>query len=234
MFQAGDYPLEFYSETFYMNNKAYNQVTLSTDERIFCLDSAEYICPSSKKSTGTINLGAPLLRWKNIYFSGVLNGTAADISQAYVDGDGTTSDKRLKEIQSNEILQKDLLLYDALAPVCYKYKNILPGHNYSRTHIGFLAQDIENQIKNFELSSEDCALVQARPLNEDDPQELKDICTDGYKYYLNYNELHGLHTLKNHQQDARLAELEAKNKELENTISNLKTQMELLRLAVGG
>ena len=55
-----------------------------------------------------------------------------------------------------------------------------------------------------------------------------------YRYSLRYGEFHGLHILKNHQQDTRLTELENKNKELENTISTLKTQVELLKLAIGG
>ena len=104
---------------------------------------------------------------------------------------------------------------------------------HSRTHVGFFAQDVKNIIEEVGLTSEECALVIADPLDDDSPQELKDLCTDGYKYYLNYNEFHGLHMLKNHQQDARITELESKNKQLENTISELRTQIELIKLAIG-
>lgn len=231
---GGNFLNDIYGNILILDVASDSLYSQKNDNDVLVIASLPGVIGPHPDRTGLTSLGAPAMRWNNIYFSGVLNGTAAEVTQAYVDGDGITSDKRLKEIQPNEILQKDLLLYDTLIPVCYKYKNISPDHNYSRTHIGFLAQDVENQIKNFELSSEDCALVQARPLNEDDSQELKDICTDGYKYYLNYNELHGLHTLKNHQQDNRLTALEEKNQELENTISNLKTQIELLKLAMGG
>ena len=55
-----------------------------------------------------------------------------------------------------------------------------------------------------------------------------------YTYGMRYGEFHGLHIMKNHQQDARLVALEEKNQQLENTISELKTQIELLKLAIGG
>ena len=67
-----------------------------------------------------------------------------------------------------------------------------------------------------------------------DIEVYKKVLLDGKKYSLRFGEFHGLHILKNHQQDARLTELENKNKELENTIATLKTQIELLKLAVGG
>ena len=109
-----------------------------------------------------------------------------------------TSDARLKEVQSEEILNKSFKIYDNLKPICYKYKNITEDDDYSRTHIGFLAQDIEQEVIKAGLTSEDCALIQKDPLSASADENIKKICSDGYRYYLNYNELHGLHTLKNH------------------------------------
>ena len=46
-------------------------------------------------------------------------------------------------------------------------------------------------------------------------------CEDSKKYYLNYNEFHGLHVLKNQEQDKRILELEQKVQYLENKILEL-------------
>lgn len=182
----------------------------------------------SKTSVSKVALGNPSKKWRAIYAKeGTVDNTQGT-------GVAITSDKRLKTIENSNILNANLEVYDSLEPVCYKYKNVIPEDNFSRTHVGFLAQDVAAKIEEVGLTNQDCALIQSSPIEEDAPQELKDICTDGYKHYLNYNELHGLHTLKNHQQDDRLAALEAKNKELENTISELKTQIELFKLAIGG
>lgn len=183
-------------------------------------------------STDTQYLGLNNARWGTIYAK---NGNfTGNVDASTYNGEtlGNLSDSRLKIVQSNNILEKDLLIYNQLQPVVYKYKDVLPTENHSRTHIGFLAQDVEILIDQNGLTSEDCALVQIENLEED--SGYRPVCQDGKKYYLNYNELHGLHTLKNHQQDARLAELENKNKDLENTIATLKTQIELLKLAIGG
>lgn len=192
-----------------------------------------YIIPNPNRKTNkaSTNLGFGSIEdfwWTNIYVKNVQGTSVQTETTALV------SDKRLKEVQSSNILQNSLKIYDNLEPVCYKYKNIIPENDFSRTHIGFLAQDAAELIERFNLTSEDCSFVQAEPLLEGTSDEIKNILTDGYRYYFNYNELHGLHTLKNHEQDARLTELETKNRELENIISNLKTQIELLKLAVGG
>lgn len=173
--------------------------------------------------TNTYYLGTSSYQW-----------LALHCQNYYKNGSSFSSDGRLKIIPDDfkSILEKSLQMYDSLNPICYIYKNILPEDSYKRTHIGFIAQEIENKIYENGLTNENCSLIQKLQLEDD--SAYRSICTDGYKYYVNYNELHGLHTLKNHQQDARLAELEAKNKELENTISELKTQIELFKLAIGG
>ena len=60
----------------------------------------------------------------------------------------TDSDIRLKSIQSNDILEKALKVYNCLTPIAYKYKNLQKTDHYKRTHIGFIAQDVEQQIFN--------------------------------------------------------------------------------------
>lgn len=164
----------------------------------------EIFRPLSHKTMG---LGTSSNQW------GSIHGT-----NYYKDGSAFTSDKRLKTIQPYEILEKDLMLYNLLTPVVYKYKNFNISDDYSRTHIGFFAQDVEQLIRQVGLSSEDCALIQALPVDDN-----LDIFTDGKKYYLNYNELHGLHVLKNHQQDTEIASLKEEIKQLKQKISKLES-----------
>lgn len=172
-----------------------------------------YILPGNdKEQTSCLyNIGSSRYPWSSITIKNSVS------SASYTDGEGLSSDKRLKEVQPQEILNKSLLIYDNLIPVSYKYKNIEKADDFSRTHIGFLAQDVEEEIEKQGLTSEDCALVQIRELDESTLG-----CPDGKKYYLNYNELHGLHTLKNQQQDARISELEDKVSNLENELAEIK------------
>lgn len=55
-------------------------------------------------------------------------------------------------------------------------------------------------------------------LDLDEPTEL---CPDGKRYYLNYNELHALHVAKNQEQDKRIDKLENKIKELEELLKGV-------------
>lgn len=130
----------------------------------------------------------------------------------------TNSDIRLKNIQSNDILEKALKVYNCLTPIAYKYKNLQKTDNYKRTHIGFIAQDVEQQIFNQGLTNEDFAIVKIYQAEE---KEIIPGCEDGKKYQLDYNELHGLHVLKNQEQDKRILELEQKVQYLENKILEL-------------
>lgn len=131
----------------------------------------------------------------------------------------TDSDIRLKSIQSNDILEKALKVYNCLTPIAYKYKNLQKTDNYKRTHIGFIAQDVEQQIFNQGLTNEDFAIVKIYQAEE---KEIIPGCEDGKKYQLDYNELHGLHVLKNQEQDKRILELEQKVQQLENKILELR------------
>lgn len=137
-------------------------------------------------------------------------------SATYSEGNGLTSDKRLKTEQDKSILQTQLAFYNNLNPIAYKYKNETANDNYSRTHVGFFAQEVEQLITDSGLTNEECALVQI--LDLDEPTEL---CPDGKRYYLNYNELHALHVAKNQEQDKRIDKLENKIKELEELLKGV-------------
>jgi hypothetical protein len=57
-----------------------------------------------------------------------------------------------------------------------------------------LAQEVEQAVFKVGLTNEDYAIIQIEDLQTPIPG-----CEDGKKYYLNYNELHGLHVLKNQE-----------------------------------
>lgn len=164
-------------------------------------------------------LGSSSYPWKSIY------GNIVQTKNLMSDGGGTASDKRIKDIQPVSILEKDLELYDNLNPVVYKYKNIFEKDNYARTHIGFIAQEVESLIQKIGLNNENCALIQKLDITSElgISQEEKDFYSDGVKYYLNYNELHGLHVLKNQKQDQEIKELKEKIQLLETRIKQLES-----------
>ena len=149
-------------------------------------------------------------------------------------GQISSSDVRLKDIQDQFYLEKALEMYDNLTPISFKWKNLSKNSNYDRIHIGLQAQQVEELLNSKNLKATEMSLLCIDSINLDETPGYKNVITDGKVYSLRYSEFHGLHILKNQQQDARLTELENKNKELENTIATLKTQIELLKLAMGG
>lgn len=190
-------------------------------------DDKVYFVVKARKGTSTTSgkdyaacakayLGTKSYPWYAAYIKNlpaVASMAALDIaSETY----SNISDKRLKIQQKDEILRKALLLYNNLQPVSYKYKNFSEEEHHHRVHIGFFAQDVEQEIFKAGLTNEDCALVQIQKVVTTTPG-----CEDGKKYYLNYNELHGLHVLKNQEQDKRILELEQKVQQLENKILEL-------------
>lgn len=179
------------------------------------------IYPNTTSSTGNDGylLGNSENRWKQLY--------AAKTTI-------NTSDIRTKDVQEETILVKLLNLYEQLTPIAYKFKNTGPKIIHDRIHVGFSSQEVEEKLIKNELTALDFGGFCKDPVyKKDENGENTDEIID-YIYGLRYGEFHGLHMMKNHQQDARLAELEEKNQELENTVSNLKAQIELLKLAIGG
>ena len=170
--------------------------------------------PSGSSRTCKYYLGTAAYRWTGLHVESI-NGETVSAGTLK----NTDSDIRLKSIQSNDILEKALKVYNCLTPIAYKYKNLQKTDNYKRTHIGFIAQDVEQQIFNQGLTNEDFAIVKIYQAEE---KEIIPGCEDGKKYQLDYNELHGLHVLKNQEQDKRILELEQKVQQLENKILELR------------
>ena len=153
-----------------------------------------YIVPRTNIKLGTSNFP-----WKEIWSVNELN---------------TSSDIRLKEVQDDNYLRKLLIVYNNIKPIAYKKKNIKPEDNHDRIHIGFSAQNVELELSKVSLTSMDFAGLGIDPTN--DP-----FFEDGKQYSLRYGEFHGLHVLKNQEQDKRILELEQKVQYLENKILEL-------------
>ena len=167
-------------------------------------------CPIEiEKLSGTdpifTSLGNSTHRWRNIYASD------ADIPSLALETAANVSDMRLKSTESSNHLLKILSIYNNLNPVAYKYKNLQETDNHSRIHTGFIAQYVEDALLQVGLTESDCAFLEKIKTDNDD-----------YNYYLNYNEFHGLHVLKNQEQDSRIQELEDKVQELEKQILELR------------
>ena len=180
-------------------------------------NSLYFLAKKRLKSTSTslgahddANLGSPTIPWSHTYTNYI--NTESIVGETLAN----TSDERLKDLQSSSLLDKILSIYNHLNPVVYKYKNLQKTDNHSRTHVGFIAQEVEQEIINVGLTNEDFAAVQIEQLKNPIPG-----CEDSKKYYLNYNEFHGLHVLKNQEQDKRILELEQKVQYLENKILEL-------------
>ena len=213
--QVYNVPNGSFAGNYTFGNTNHTGIQLKTSGSVICFDSTTYVCPSSAKA-GALFLGGASSKWKDIYST--------------KSGLNTDSDIRIKDIQDEIILQKLLKIYEELTPIAYKFK----GSNHDRTHVGLSSQEVELKLLENGLTALDFGGFCKDPVYKIDENGHTTEEIVDYMYGMRYSEFHGLHMMKNHQQDARLAELEAKNKELENTISNLKTQMELLKLAVGG
>lgn len=95
-------------------------------------------------TSGTYSLGDSTHHWKQIYIDGV-NGASAT---------STDSDRKLKNTIEYDISKYDAV-FDNLKPVSYKYNN----SNSGRTHLGLIAQDVQEAIQQAGLTDKDYSIV---------------------------------------------------------------------------
>ena len=113
----------------------------------------------------------------------------------YINGEPqSASDARLKT-QVQEDLDRYLPVFDKLRPVTFVYD----GHK--RRHMGFLAQEIQETLKEEGIPEEHFAALCTEVPNEERPMGM---------YSLRYGELQIMTVAKVQQMDKRLKELEAK------------------------
>lgn len=161
-----------------------------------------YFRPTYNTSGGTsyTNLGSSGGRWKNIYAT---NGSIE------------TSDRNLKR-NIKSLSEKYINMFDLLKPVSYK---MLEGN---RTHVGFIAQDVEESMNQVGLTAEEfggfCKDVKTKYDSETE-QDIPILNENGeqeYSYSLRYGEFIALNT-------AKIKQLEQIIKELQNEIKELKS-----------
>jgi len=128
--------------------------------RYVTFDSSHNILPDT---TNAVSLGTSSKQYKNIYGQNI-----------YVNGTAVSSDARLKE-DIKALEEKHIAFLKALRPVQYKFKDGSSG----RTHTGFIAQEVEEAVKESGMTDKDMAAV------------VKD--SEG-KYYLRYEEIIAIQT----------------------------------------
>lgn len=129
------------------------------------------------QKTGMHSLGSPGLNWSDIY----------------ADNDAIITSDRSKKKNINYDLAAYDRFFDALRPVSYRLKDGQSG----RTHLGLIAQDVEEAMIKCGLTDMDFAgLVKA-------PRE-----DGGFNYALRYGEFISMLIMKHQMLNARVAELE--------------------------
>ena len=127
----------------------------------------------------------------------VCTGTQVSITgdSVFINGEPqSASDARLKT-QVQEDLDRYLPVFDKLRPVTFVYE----GHK--RRHMGFIAQEIQETLKEEGIQEEHFAALCTEVPNEERPMGM---------YSLRYGELQIMTVAKVQQMDKRLKELEAK------------------------
>ena len=136
-----------------------------------------HIRPSLNNS---YDLGLASFKWNDVYATNC---------------PATTSDATHKRDIIYDMSAMDSF-YDSLRPATYKFKNGQSG----RTHIGFIAQDVEQSLLDNGMTSMDFAgLIKSPKAYE-----------AGYDYALRYSEFIALNTWQIQRMKARIDELEAK------------------------
>lgn len=124
------------------------------------------------------------------------------------------SDRKLKNTLEYDISKYDKV-FDTLKPVSYKYND----STSNRTHLGFIAQDIQNSILQADLTTKDYAILTIEGEGFD---AVTNTVIDEEKttYRLRYDELHALEVRQIQLLKQEVKELKAEIEELK----NLKTE----------
>lgn len=164
------------------------------------------------------NLGSSNYRWRNIFTTNAVN---------------VTSDRKLKSnihyLEDNDLFSQLLM---KLLPCSFTYKNIDEKDDHDRTHIGFIAQDVESAMSELGLTSLDFAglckdqktiskTITKTVMNEETgkDQEVEEIVEEAvegeYIYSLRYQEFIALITKVLQKSCKRLDDLEYRLSKLE-------------------
>jgi hypothetical protein len=160
-----------------MNKTGTNTASFSFKVRSYSegiVKSLGSITPITGTSTDC-NLGSSSANWVYGYFNNVIYSTSCQ-----------QSDRKAKNTINYDIAKYDSI-FDALKPATYLYNEGTSG----RTHLGFIAQDIQTAIEQSNMTTKECSLVAIDGEGFDKLQG-KVIDEETARYYINPNELHAL------------------------------------------
>lgn len=152
-------------------------------------------------STG-LSIGASDNGWKEVYattFHGALHANTCTC---------TSSDLKAKNTIEYDISKYDPV-FDTLRPVSYKYNNA----SSDRTHLGFIAQDVQTSIKQAGLTDKDYSIVVIEGEGFDAKQG-EVIDEEKTNYYIRYEQLHALEVRQIQLLKQEVKELKAEIAEL--------------------
>lgn len=149
-----------------------------------------------------LSIGASDSGWKEVYaktFHGALHASTCTC---------TSSDLKAKNTIEYDISKYDLV-FDSLKPVSYKYNN----STSDRTHLGFIAQDVQKSITQAGLTDKDYSIVVIEG-DGFDAKQGKVIDEEKTNYYIRYEQLHALEVRQIQLLKQEIKELRAEVAEL--------------------
>lgn len=167
--------------------------------------SARYFGPYEMEG---LNLGNASYKWKNIYYTGALNGS----SDEYIKDD-------IKSINTISSIDK---FYMSLNPIQYKFKQRPNDDEIPKIHFGFGARETERHLKENNFESENYSMVTKAILDKPNFVGRTD------EYSMNYLEFISLNTHMTQKAHHRIDSLESENQSLKNEILILQGQLSLI------
>lgn len=167
--------------------------------------SARYFGPYEMEG---LNLGNASYKWKNIYYTGALNGG----SDEYIKDD-------IKSINTISSIDK---FYMSLNPIQYKFKQRPNDDEIPKIHFGFGARETERHLKENNFESENYSIVTKSILDKPNFVGRTD------EYSMNYLEFISLNTHMTQKAHHRIDSLESENQSLKNEILMLQGQLSLI------
>ena len=161
------------------------------------IKSSMYVLSKSITTTSGCSLGLSTAKWSAVHAT-TLYGTV----------NNSDSDLRLKQNINYDISKYDNL-FDSLKPASYQFKSDLN----QKTHLGFIAQEVEQSLFDNNLTRKDFAGVTIYGEGFDEKTDTI-LNLDKTTYALGYNELHALEVRQIQLLKARVQELEAKIEQL--------------------
>ena len=163
-YTSGFAPSSHYHGTLYAGSS-------SSGYTAYISTSANFVCPNNG------DLGTSSNPWISVRANNVYNSA----------GLITSSDERKKNT-IEPLNNKYSMLFDRLNPVSYRYNNGTSG----RTHLGLIAQEVEQAMAEVELTDKECAILVKDPvyseINEDGSYDETSEIID-YDYSIRYSEL---------------------------------------------